>query len=79
MLEQHLEGIDMQIKELGDTDILYQSIFQEKEKLIISLDYAVDIGDKVVKILNNLKESAENNQKRLDTLQQQRKSIVESV
>lgn len=44
-----------------------------------SLENALDIGDKVVKTLNNLKQLAENAQSRLDTLQQQRKSIVESV
>lgn len=35
MLEKHLEGINQQIKELGDVENLYQCVFQEKEKLIM--------------------------------------------
>ena len=61
MLEKYLAGIDLQIKELGDTEALYQSIFHEKEELIIAengrhAEQLFKISEEIADTKSNIKE-----------------------
>lgn len=61
MLEKRLEGIYLQIKELGDIETLYQSIFEDKEKLIMikngsAAEKLFKISEEIADVKSNIKE-----------------------